>query len=137
VQQLIIDYLVALALALAHGLPRRRELLLHVVSLGDMPPWLRRLTYVLATGALLYVMLGAVAFATGGFDVILGGVPIAVHHAQKLWNISATIVGVGGAARAVSIAVHHPAWRPVIVPTVLAFVAGYAPALAARAASGG
>jgi len=137
VQQFIIYYLVALALALAHGLPRRRELLLHVVSLGNMPPWLRRLTYVLATGALLYVMLGAVAFATGGFDVILGGVPIAVHHAQKLWNIAATIVGVWGAARAVSIAVHHPAWRPLIVPTVLAFVAGYAPALAARAASGG
>jgi len=137
VQQFIIYYLVALALTIAHGLPRRRELLRHLVSLGSMPPWLRKLTYVLVAGALVYMMLGAVAFATGGFDVILGGVPIAVHHAQKLWNIAATLVGIWAAARAVSIAVHHPAWRPVIVPAVLAFVAGYAPALAARAASGG
>jgi hypothetical protein len=137
VQQYIIYYIVALALALAFGLPRRRELLGRVFAIGDMPAWFRWLAYVLGIAAFVYLVLGTVAFATGGFDVVLGGVVIGVHRAQKLWNIAASIVGVWAAVRGVSIAARHPGWRPAIVPAVLAFVAGYAPALAARLAGGG
>ena len=137
VQQFIIYYLVALALAFVWGLPRRRELLGHLVALRDMPAWLRWLTWVLALAAFLYLVLGMAAFATGGFDVALGGVVIGVHHPQKLWNIAAAIVMVWAAARAASIVARHPAWWLVVTPAVLAFVAGYAPALAARAAGGG
>jgi hypothetical protein len=138
VQQYILYYWIALALAIVHGLPQRGRILRHLLAAREAPAWLRLATAALAAVALAYVGLGAAAFLTGGFETALFGVPIGVRHAQKLWSIAAALLVIAAGARIVSIARRQGAPASTLVySAAAAFAVGYAPALAAHALGGG
>ena len=136
VQQFILYYWIALALAVLHWLPQRQRMLRHLIEGRDLPGWLRGLTAVVAAVAVLYAGLGAVAFVTGGFDAAPFGTTIGVHHAQKLWNIAAALLILAGVTRIYAIARQHAAGS-LVHAAVIGFAAGYAPAIAAYVAHGG
>jgi hypothetical protein len=138
VQQFILYYWIAVALAILHSLPQRTRILRMLLRGHELPPWLRGLTAVLATVGMAYAVLGVVAFVTGGFDAVPFGVRIGVHHAQKLWNIAAALLLVAGAARVYGLAAgQHVSARSLVNAAAIGFAAGYAPALAAYATFGG
>ena len=138
VQQYILYYWIALALAIVHWLPQRGRIVRHILAAREVPAWLRLLTAALAVAAGGYVGLGAAAFLSGGFDAALFGVPIGVRHAQKLWNIAAGLLLAAAAARIVSIARRQGAPASSLVySAAAAFAIGYAPALAGHALGGG
>jgi hypothetical protein len=136
VQQFILYYWIALALAVLHSMPQRQRMLRRLFEGRDLPGWLRGVTAFLAVVALIYVGLGAVAFVTGGFDAAAFGTIIGVHHAQKLWNIGAALLCLAGVIRVYAIARQHAA-APLVHAAAIGFAAGYAPAIAAYAAYGG
>jgi hypothetical protein len=138
VHQYIVYYWIALALAIVHWLPRRGAILRHIVSAREVPRWLRLTTAVVAGAAAAYVGLGFAAFVTGGFDVTVAGVAVGVRHAQKLWNIAAGLLLLAAGARIYVIVTRHsPSSASLAYAAASAFVAGYAPALAAHAVGGG
>jgi hypothetical protein len=137
VQQFILYYWIALALAVLHSLPQRNGILRRLAAARDLPGWLHALTAVLAAVAAIYGALGTVAFLTGGFDAALFGVRIGVHHAQKLWSIAAGLLVVAGLTRIYAIASRSGAAGSLVHAAAIAFAAGYAPALAAYATAGG
>ena len=114
VQQFIVFYIVALALAARWPLTRD-------------PRWkLPRLFLGLAT---MYGVLGVIAFFTGGFDLPSG---IGVHHPQKLWRLAAVFLAAWAGGRWLeSLTIRER------VASVAAFLIGYAPAIAFRLTNGG
>ena len=137
VHQYIVYYWVALGLAILHWLPQRRKILRYVVAAREIPAWLRLLTTFLAVVAAAYVALGAAAFLTRGFDAAAFGLRIGVHHPQKLWNIAAGLLIIVMLARIFALSRQSGSMRSLAYAAALAFAAGYAPALAAYATSGG
>jgi hypothetical protein len=75
VQQYILYYVVALALAAALEIPGWRETSARLLR-ERLPRWLRSVLIVLAAVAAVYVLLGLIAFFTGGFEVYVA----AMHH---------------------------------------------------------
>jgi hypothetical protein len=138
VQQYILYYWVALALAIFHWLPQRRALVNSLIAAPDAPTWMRVATAIVAYVAAVYVVLGITAFVTGGFDASLFGAEVGVHHAQKLWNIAAGLLLIAGGSRVLAIATRQGgAFRSLVYSAAAAFIVGYAPALAALAIGGG
>jgi hypothetical protein len=138
VHQYILYYCLALALATLHWLPQRNRILSGVVAAGEIPRWLRIATGVVGATAVLYAVLGTVAFTTGGFDARLLGLEIGVRHAQKLWQIALGLLLLAAAVRIWSIAARRNGSLAAHVYLAAGgFVLGYAPALAAQAAGGG
>ena len=119
VQQYILFYVVALAITIAIQSPD----LLRALKPRS---WLRPVLIPLAAAAALYVVLGLIAFFSGGFDIRIASVRITATHPQKMWWIAGAIV-------AVSIAIASVAslGRQLLMPA-LAFLAGYSPAIIGR-----
>jgi hypothetical protein len=139
VQQFIVYYWIALALAIFRWLPQRNRILRIIATGRELRPWIRGVTALLGVIALGYAALGSLAFVTGGFDANPFGVPIGVHHAQKLWNIAAALLLVALMLRVTAIARQQkegPA-ASFVSAAAIGFAVGYAPALAAYAAYGG
>jgi hypothetical protein len=125
IQQYIIYYVVSLAITVAIVAPDWRAQMLADAH-ARVPAWLRAVLTVLAGVALLYVILGLVAFFTSGFDVRVAGVRITATHPQKMWWIA-------GALLATAIAIGLVAtFRAQLVAPGLAFLAGYSPAIIGR-----
>ena len=137
VQQFILYYWIALALAVLHSLPQRQRMLRLLVEGRDLPGWLRGLTAFVAVVAVAVRGLGAVAFVTGGFDAAPFGTIIGVHHAQKLWNIAAALLCVAGDRTRLSRSRDNTRPAPLVHAAAIGFAAGYAPAIVAYAAYGG
>jgi hypothetical protein len=137
VQQFILFYVVALGLAVLHSLPQRQRLVKHIVLAKDVAPWVRVASTVLAVAAAVYVVLGAVAFLTGGFDVSLSGRTIGARHAQKMWLIAAALIGTALLARVWPLLPRDRPSSSLRYLAPIAFALGCAPALAARVAGNG
>jgi hypothetical protein len=138
VHQYIVYYWVAIALTILHSLPQRRKVLEHLLSARELPAWLRAVTAVLAAAAVVYLVLGATAFLTGGFDTTPLGFSIGVHHPQKLWNIAAGLLLIATVVRILALSARqNGSGRSLPYAAALAFAIGYAPALAAYATGGG
>jgi hypothetical protein len=130
IQQYILYYVVALALAAALEIPGWRETSARLLR-ERLPRWLRAVLIVLATVAAFYVLLGLIAFFTSGFEVHVATMRITVTHPQKMWRIAGTLLAlvVGGGAVAV--------FRGQLMWPAIGLFAGYAPALAGRISNQG
>ena len=125
VQQYILYYVVSLAITAAIILPEQRTAWL-ANARARVPAWLRAMLAALAAGAVLYIVLGLVAFFTSGFDVRVAGVRVTATHPQKMWWIA-------GATTATAIGlVVLSTFRTALIAPGLAFLAGYSPAIVGR-----
>jgi hypothetical protein len=114
VQQFIVYYLVALATVASWAGARSRR-------------W--KVLHLFFGLSLIYVLLGAIAFFTAGFDLPAG---IGVHHPQKLWRFAAVFLAVWVAGR----------WLETLtvrerIVAAAAFAVGYGPAIAFRLTTAG
>jgi hypothetical protein len=114
VQQFIVYYLVALALVTSWSGP-------------GSPRW--KVLRLFLGLSVIYGLLGALAFFTGGFDLPAG---IGVHHPQKLWRFAGVFLAVWAAGR----------WLETLtdrerVVAAAGFAIGYGPVIAFRLATGG
>jgi hypothetical protein len=138
VHQYIVYYVVALGLAIWHGLPRRDRLLSQFLEHRGSSRWVHLLTIVLTAAGVLYVALGTLAFITGGFDIVVLDREVGVRHAQKLWYIAFAFLLLAGGIRLLSVMTRAGARTVSLVwGAAAAFAVGHAPALAARATGGG
>jgi hypothetical protein len=131
VQQYILYYLVALAVAAADWTPQGRAWLRDQLVLRTRPTWLRFVLGAIGAAAFVYAALGAAAFFGAGFDVTVSGVRVTVTHPQKMWWIAAAL-----ALMATGIfIIGQLAWTTITsvwIAPATAFLLGYAPALLGR-----
>lgn len=99
IHQYILYYIAAIALTALFTTEQAGAKLAAFVCGRVQPAWANALTYVILAVGALYAVLGTIAFLTGGFDVAAGGMSIGVHHAQKLWRVSAALLLVWVAVR--------------------------------------
>lgn len=126
VQQYVVYYVVALALAALVEVPEWRTWAGEALAGRALPAWLRVARGVVAAIAALYIALGLIAFVGGGFEADLSGVKVSATHPQKMWWISAGLLAAAGLATVV-----HDVRR--INPAVVAaFLIGYSPAIVGR-----
>src|SRR6266511_1489837 len=92
VQQYMIYYVVALAIVAVQALPDRRAQLRALIAGEGLPLWLRICAHVLLALAVAYIILGVLAFTTGGFEISIGQLVIGLRSPQKLWRIGAAIL---------------------------------------------
>jgi hypothetical protein len=133
VQQYILYYVVALAIVGVLMIPERWIWLRALIAGDELPAWVRLSTQAVLTLAVVYIALGIVAFATGGFDVTVGGRFIGLSSPQKLWRIGAAILALYCGLEVVARLVRPDgrAGRPLAVAALTGFIVGYAPVLAA------
>jgi len=131
VQQYIIYYVVALAIVAIQTLPDRRAQLRALIAADGLPPWLGVCTHILLAIAAAYITLGAVAFATGGFDINVGRIVIGLRSPQKLWRIGAAILPLYGLTQVVGRLAQpgRRVRRPAALAALAGFLVGYSPAL--------
>jgi hypothetical protein len=130
IQQYVLYYVAAAALAAIDWSPQGRARIRDFASAADLPGWLRWPIHILAAVASLYFMLGLAAFFGLGFDVRPAGVAITVTHPQKMWWIAAGLLSIAGALLTIGrVARRHT--RSWLAPA-LGFLAGLAPAIAGR-----
>jgi hypothetical protein len=138
VHQYILYYWLALGMAVWHSLPQRRRIVGQLFANSDGPRWLRLTPSLLAAAGGAYLVLGILAFVSGGFDVALFGMSIGIRHAQKLWYIAAGLALLATEARIFQLARHGDRESASLVYAAAAgFAFGYAPALVAHALAGG
>ena len=139
VQQYILYYVVALAVAAIDLTPQGRARFRTLVAARSLPASVRLTLRFVVVAAGLYIVLGIAAFLGHGFDVTLLGVPISVTHPQKMWWIAAalllvSVAGLIGGRLAWSDSKTTPrAW----LAPALGFLAGYSPALVGHFLSDG
>src|SRR5262245_8319992 len=124
IQQYVLYYVVALALAAAWEIPDWRETMTGVRR--RLPGWLQAILAVLAAVAAVYVLLGLLSFFSAGFDARVAGMRITATHPQKMWWIAGALIVVIVGLGAVSV------FRRQVVWPVLGMLAGYAPAIVGR-----
>jgi len=98
VQQYMVYYLVALAVAAWFDAPRPRRSIADLVSADGVPAWVAMSARFLLAGSIIYGALGLYVFFTGGFASSVFGVPVQATHPQKLWRISAALLVVATSA---------------------------------------
>lgn len=132
VQQYIVYYVVALAVTLVLMRPDRGRRL-PVLLPASTSIWLRIVWCAALTIAAIYIVGGAISFASGGFDVAIGSATIGMKSPQKLWRLGGVLLiaagGIGWIAR-----LAQPEGSTLRRPTaavVIGFLFGYAPALVA------
>ena len=131
VQQYILYYVAALAVASIDWGPEGRARLASLARGDDLPPPIRFAVRIVAAAAFVYVGLGLMAFFSLGFVVTPFGVPITVGDPQKMWWIAAALLLIAaGGSTVVRLARAHT-WRPWVAPA-LAFLAGWAPTIVGR-----
>jgi hypothetical protein len=123
VQQYIVYYVVALALAALVDAPEWRKWAGEALAGRALPDWLRVARGGVAAVAALYFTFGLVAFVGGGFEVDVSGVRISATHPQKMWWISAGFLALAGLATFVL------DLRRINPSVVAAFLIGYSPAI--------
>jgi len=132
VQQYILYYIAALGIVIARIVAGRWRELRPMIRRGP-PAWWRVAAVAVLAIAVVYLVLGAVAFLTGGFTVAIGRIVVGLSSPQKLWRIAAILV-TGSAAMALAGRLAHADGRPWRVPASAAaagFLLGYWPAVAA------
>jgi hypothetical protein len=125
IQQYILYYLVSIALTAALVTPGWREFVRDRIRV-QVPAWIRAMLLALTTVAALYVVLGLIAFFTGGAHFHVFGVNIAVTNPQKMWWVTATLVVLAIAIGVVCI------FRSLLLGPAIAFAIGYLPAVLGR-----
>lgn len=133
VHQYILYYVVALGITVALMFPDRREYVRALMPASASSGWMRIIARTTFAIAAIYIVAGALAFATGGYELAVGGVTIGMRSPQKLWRLGAAAL-IAGSAFAFIARLLRPDGRALRRPTaavVVGFVIGYAPALAA------
>ena len=120
IQQYILYYVASLAITAWMASPPTLE------ERRRIPAWLRPILAVIAAVAVLYIVLGLIAFFSSGFDTRIAGIRITATHPQKMWWIA-------GATTAAAIGLIVVAtFRTALIAPGLAFLAGYSPAIIGR-----
>src|SRR5262249_54914270 len=117
--QYILYYIVSIALVIAAD---------HWRALIDvrLPSWLRATLMALAGVALIYVVLGLIAFFTNGLEFSFANARITATHPQKMW-------GIAGAVTVAAIGLFVVArFRSQLLVPALGFLIGYLPAIIGR-----
>jgi hypothetical protein len=136
IQQYILYYIVAVAVAAIDWTPQGRAHIRELLAARLLPGWLRLALQVIAAAACVYIVLGAIAFVGAGFDAMWFGVRITVTHPQKMWWIAAALL-IAGAAGFVVGQLASGRVRIAWLAPALGFLLGYAPALAGRVLADG
>ena len=136
IQQYILYYAAAVAVAIVDWSPTGRAHLRELARGAWLPGWLRAALRLLALTAGVYLVLGLAAFIGLGFAVSPFGVTVTVTDPQKMWWIAAALLLIGAAALTAARLVHTHAW-PLWLAPALAFLVAYAPAIAGRFLSEG
>jgi hypothetical protein len=97
------------------------------------PAWWRGAAVAVLAIAVVYMVLGAVAFLTGGFTVSVGRIFVGLSSPQKLWRIAAILVTVSAAMALAGRLAHADgrSWRVPASAAAAGFLLGYWPAVAA------
>jgi hypothetical protein len=131
VQQYILYYVVALAVAAIDWTPTGRAELRDRLAWRTLPAWLRLVLAAVTVAACLYVALGAAAFFGAGFDVTVSGLRITVTHPQKMWWIAAALLLISAAGLLIGQLARAPRTTAWMAPA-FGFILGYSPALLGR-----
>ena len=125
IQQFILYYVVSLAVTTAIVTPDWRAMVSERFR-TRVPTWARAIVAALAVAALLYLVLGLIAFFTGGLQASVFGARITATHPQKMWWVASGLTAALVAFVVVCI------FRGALLGPALAFFAGYLPALIGR-----
>ena len=125
IQQYILYYVVSLAIAAAIVAPGVR-IAVRTRIRERVPAWLRLVIAALVIVGGAYVVLGMIAFFTGGVHAYVFNVNVSATHPQKMWWIAG--VALAAAAAITTVAV----FRARLFVPALAFLAGYLPAVLGR-----
>ena len=138
VQQYIVYYLVSLGVVGFLALPEKRARARAFLAAAAAPRWARVALHMILAAATVYMLLGAVAFLTGGFDVSITGVPIGARNPQKLWRIGAGFLLVYLVARVIRLMAtdHARQLRREVAAAGAGVLIGYLPALLALQGGG-
>jgi hypothetical protein len=136
IQQYIVFYAAAAAVAVVDWSPAGRARLRELAGGAWRPTWLRGALRLLTLAAGLYVVLGLAAFLGLGFAVSPFGVAVSVADPQKMWWIAAGLLLIWAAALTAARLIHTKTW-PMWLAPALAFLVAYAPAIAGRFLSEG
>jgi hypothetical protein len=135
VQQYILYYAAAVVITLLDWSPIGRARLWKIAA-SRRPAWRQGVLLGLAAVAVLYVVLGLVAFCGLEFSVSLAGVLITVSHPQKMWWIAAALTLIGGTIPTLEQLAVSGRWRSWLAPAV-GFLVGFSPAIVGRVMTGG
>ena len=136
IQQYILYYVAALAVASIDWSPEGRARLGALAKGADLPPATRFAVRTVAAAGFVYVGLGLMAFLGLGFAVTPFGIPVTVADPQKMWWIAVALLLIAAAGSTVARLVRAHTWAAWLAPAV-AFLAGWAPAVAGRFLSDG
>jgi hypothetical protein len=136
IQQYILYYVAALGVASIDWSPEGRTRLRTLAWGGDLPTSVRIAIRIVAAAGFIYIGLGLMAFVGLGFAVTPFAVPVTVADPQKMWWIAAGLLLIAAAVSIVARLVRAHTWPAWLAPA-LAFLAGWAPAVAGRLLSDG
>ena len=131
IQQYILYYVAAMAVAAVDWTPAGRARLRELGAGAGLPGWLRFAIHLFAAAALVYLVFGFAAFFGLGFNVTLPGVAITVSHPQKMWWIAGALLFIAAAGLTAGRLVQDRTWRTWLSPA-LGFIVGFSPAIAGR-----
>jgi|KBSMisStaDraftv2_1062788.scaffolds.fasta_scaffold25556_1 4-amino-4-deoxy-L-arabinose transferase-like glycosyltransferase len=131
IQQYILYYVAAIAVAAVDWTPAGRARLRELGAGAGLPAWLRFAIHLFAAAALVYFVFGFAAFFGLGFSVTLPGVAITVSHPQKMWWLAGALLFIAAAGLAVGRLVQDRTWKTWLSPA-LGFLVGFSPAIAGR-----
>jgi len=135
--------LLAIGLVIGAGLWVHQLFVVYLIPLGVMislrndwrkvfrPATLNRFAFVLGTIASIYLLLGVIAFVTGGFSLRLGSIAISATAPQKMARIAIGVLALAAVAQVASTAtrtqMRDTARR--YWPAAVGFFIGYSPVL--------
>jgi hypothetical protein len=131
IQQYILYYAAALAIAAVDWTPSGRARLRELGAAATLPAWLRFSIHLFTAVALVYIAFGVAAFFGLGFSVSLPGAAITVSHPQKMWWIAAMLLSIAAAGLSAGLLMQDRRWKMWLAPA-LGFLAGFSPAIAGR-----
>jgi hypothetical protein len=136
IQQYILYYGAALAVSSVDWSAEGRARLRALAWGADMPLSMRFAVRIVAAAGFAYVGLGLMAFIGLGFAVSPFGVPVTVADPQKMWWIAVALLLIAAASSTAARLVRAHTWPAWLAPA-LAFLAGWAPAIAGHFLSDG
>ncbi len=130
VQQYILFYAAAAAIATAMWTPRGIPRVIDFVSGPARSGWIRLAVRILLFAASVYGVLGLVAFTGLEFSVPVAGTIVTISHPQKMWWIAAALTAIALAILAAAhiVSAEGREW----LPGAVGFLLGFSPAILGR-----
>lgn len=125
IQQYILYYVVSLVATAAIVTPGSVAAAREAIR-TNAPAWLRTIVVALALAAVVYIVLGSIAFFASGVHLSVAGVSVTATHPQKMWWIAGTLTAIALGILCAAI------FRAQLIAPGLALAIGYAPAIVGR-----